>query len=89
MGNAKYFTSINLCSGYWQYCIADEDIPKTALLTRYGLCGWGIIPMGPTNAPAIFMQTMNNLFSNMLDFGMAVFLDDILVFSRIVDEHFI
>ena len=41
------------------------------------------------NTPATFMWTMNNLFSNMLDYGMAVFLDEILVYSHIVDEHFI
>ena len=89
MGSAKYFTSIDLCSGYWQCHISDEDIPKTAFLTRYGLYKWVIMPMGLTNAPATFMQTMNNLFSDMLDSGVAVFLDDILVYSGTVDEHFI
>ena len=80
---AKYFTSINFCSGYWQCHIADKDIPKTTFLMRYSLYKWVVMPMGLTNAPATFMQTMNNLFSNMLDSGMAVFLDDILVYSCI------
>ena len=40
--------------------------------------------MGLTNAPAMFMQTMNNLLSNMLDSGMAVFLDDILMYLHTV-----
>ena len=40
------------------------------------------------NAPATFMQTMNNLFSNMLDSSIAVFLDDILMYLCIVKEHF-
>ena len=44
--------------------------------------------MGLTKAPAMFMQTMNNLSFDMLDSGMAVFLDDILVFSCNIDEHF-
>ena len=88
MGSAKYFTSIDLRSGYWQCRIADEDIPKTAFLMRYGLYKWVVMPMGLTNAPATFMQTMNNLFSDMLDSGVAVFLDDILVYSGTVDEHF-
>ena len=51
MGSAKYFTSIDLCSGYWQCRIADEDILKTALLMRYGLYKWVVMPMGLTNAP--------------------------------------
>ena len=47
------------------------------------------MPMGLINAPAKFMHTMNNLFSDMLDSGIAVFLDDILVYSCTVKEHFI
>ena len=47
------------------------------------------MPMGLTNTPATFMQTMNNPFSNMLDSSMAVFLDDILVYSCMVKLHFI
>ena len=87
MGSAKYFTSIDLCSGYWHCCIANEVILKTTFLTRYSLYKWVVMPMGLTNAPATFMQTMKNLFSDMLDSGMAVFLDNILVYSGIVDEH--
>ena len=45
--------------------------------------------MGLMNAPAIFMKTMNNLFSDRLDSGMAVVLDDILIYSCMVDEYFI
>ena len=55
---------------------------------RYGLYEWVIMPMGLTNAPATFMRTMNNLFSDMLDSGVAVFLDNILMYSGMVDEHF-
>ena len=88
MGSVKYFTSIDLCSGYWQCRIADEDILKTAFLTRYSLYKWVVMPMGLMNVPATFMQTMNNLFSDMLDSGVAVFLDNILVYSGTVDEHF-
>ena len=44
--------------------------------------------MGLMNATAMFMQTMNNLFLDMLDSGVVVFLDDILVYSCIVEEHF-
>ena len=44
--------------------------------------------MGLTNAPAKFMQTMNNLFVDMLDKGVIVFLDDMLIYSTMVEEHF-
>ena len=46
------------------------------------------MPMGLTNKPATFMQTMNNLFFNILDSSMAVFPDNILVYSYTVKEHF-
>ena len=52
---------------------------------RYGLYEWVVMPMGLTNAPATFMRTMNNLFSDMLDSGVAVFLDDILVYSGTIE----
>ena len=55
---------------------------------RYSLYKWVIMPMGLMNAPAIFMQTMNNLFLDMLDSGIAVFLDNILVYSGTVGKHF-
>ena len=89
MGSAKYLTSIDLRSGYGQCHISDEDIPKTAFLMRYGLYKWVVMPMELTNAPATFMHTMNNLFSDILHSGVAVFLDDILVYSHMVNEHFV
>ena len=46
------------------------------------------MPMGLTNAPAMFMQMMNNLFVDMLDKGVIVFLDDVLIYSTMVDKHF-
>ena len=46
------------------------------------------MPMRLTNAPAIFICTINSLFSNMLDLGVVVFLDNILMYTCIVKEHF-
>ena len=54
---------------------------------RYCLYEWVVMPMGLTNVPATFMRTINNLFSDMLDFSMAVFLNDILKYSCMADEH--
>ena len=88
MKNSKYFTSIDLFIEYWQCCIADKDVLKIAFLMRYGLYKWVVMPMGLTNTPAMFMQTMNNLFFNTLDSSMLVFLDSILVYWCTVKEHF-
>ena len=60
---------------------------KTAFHTHYGLHEWTVLPMGLTNAPATFMWAMNNLFTNLMDHGVIVFLDDILVYSHTREEH--
>ena len=88
LGSGKFFTSLDLSRGYWQCHKAKEDIPKTAFLTQYRLCKWVVILMGLTNAPAMFMQTMNNLFMDLLDKAVVVFLDDILIYSTTIEEHF-
>ena len=88
MGSAKYFTSIDLCSGYWQCFISGETTLKTAFLVRYSLYKWVVMPMELTNAPDTFIQTINGLSSNMLDSGMPIFLGDILVYLCTVKEHF-
>ena len=46
------------------------------------------MPMGLTNAPATFIRTMNNLFMDMLDKRVVVLLDNILIYSATVEEHF-
>ena len=68
--------------------MAEEDVPKMVFLMQYELYKWIVMPMGLINAPETFMQMMNNLFMDMLDKGVMVFLDDILVYSRMVEEHF-
>ena len=45
------------------------------------------MPMGLTNAPAIFMRTMNNLFSDLLDREVVAFMDDVLIYSSTIEEH--
>ena len=84
---AKFFTKIDLRTGFHQIRIADEDIEKTAFRTRYGSFEYLVLPMGLCNAPGTFMQLMNDTFRDMLDKSVLVFLDDILVFSRTKEEH--
>ena len=51
---AKYFTSLDLQNGYWQFPLASDSIPKTAFSSRYGQYEWKVMPFGLTNAPATF-----------------------------------
>ena len=84
---AKFFSKIDLRSGYHQMKIRPEDIPKTAFVTRYGQYEFTVVSFGLTNAPAYFMNMMNKVFMEELDKFVVVFIDDILIYSETAEEH--
>jgi hypothetical protein len=80
-------SKIDLCSGYHQIKIRAEDIPKTAFSTRYVLYEYLVISFGLTNVPAHFMYLMNSVFMEELDKFIVVFIDNIFVYSKSMEEH--
>jgi hypothetical protein len=87
LAGAQVFSKIDLPSGYHQIKICDEDIPKTAFSTRYGLYEYLVMSFGLMNAPARFMYLMNSVFMPELDKFVVVFIDDILVYSKSTEDH--
>lgn len=74
-------------SGYWQVRIAEGDAPKTTCVTRYGSFEFLVMPFGLTNTPATFCNLMNNVLHEYLDDFVVVYLDDIVIYSRTLEDH--
>jgi hypothetical protein len=87
MKGASVFSKIYLRSGYHQLKIQESNILRTAFRTWYGLYEDTMMSFGLTNAPAYFMYLMNKVFMEYLDKFIVVFIDDILVFSKTMEEH--
>jgi hypothetical protein len=84
---AKIFTKIDLKNGYNLIQIKPRDEWKTAFKTRYGLYEYTVMPFGLSNAPATFQNMMNYIFRDLLDLGLIVYLDDILIYAETEEEH--
>ena len=84
---AWVYSKIDLHHTYHLVCIADGDEWKTAFRTCYRSFEWSVMLFGLTNAPAAFQWFMNNIFSNLLDVCVVIYLDNILIYSNNMSEH--
>jgi len=85
---AKYFTKLDVCWGFNNVCIKPRDEWKAAFQTNRDLFEPLVMFFGMTNSPAIFQTMMNDIFQDLIAEGiMVVYLDDILIFTKIEEEH--
>ena len=87
LGKAKHLIILDLISGYWQVCIADEDISKMAFNTRYGKYEFLVMSFDLINASATFQMLMNQILRSFIDKFVLVYLDDILIYSNSAEKH--
>jgi hypothetical protein len=87
LAGAQVFSKIDLRSGYHQIKIRAKNVPKTAFTTRYDLFEYLVMSFGLTNVSAHFMYLMNSVFMSELDKFVVVFINDILIYSRSMEEH--
>jgi hypothetical protein len=83
----KIFTKIDLKNGYNLIQIKPGDEWKMVFKTQYRLYEYTVMPFGLSNTPATFQNMMNYIFQDLLDLGLIVYLDDILIYAEIEEEH--
>ncbi|SCV72805.1 BQ2448_4342 [Microbotryum intermedium] len=84
---ARFWSKIDMTNSFFQTKMAEEDIPKTAVATPWGLFEWVVMPMGLSNAPATHQRRVNEALSNLIGKSCFVYLDDITIFSNTIEEH--
>ncbi|XP_075141571.1 uncharacterized protein LOC142217277 [Leptodactylus fuscus] len=84
---AKYFSTLDLASGYWQVPVAEKDRQKTAFILPMGLYEFNRMPFGLTNAPGTFQRLMEHCLGELNFESILIYLDDVIVHAPTFEEH--
>lgn len=84
---AKFYSSLDLCSGYWQMELDPRDRYKTAFCTEFGLFHWNRLPQGLKNAASSFQRLLEIVLSGLKDWNINTYLDDLIIASTTFEEH--
>ncbi|KAK8771557.1 hypothetical protein V5799_025197 [Amblyomma americanum] len=85
--DARFFSSLDLKSGYWQIEVDERDREKTAFVTPDGLYEFKVLPFGLCSAPAIFQRMMDTVLAGLKWQTCLVYLDDVVIFSSSFEQH--
>jgi len=85
--SAFIFSKFDMKSGFWQIQIHPKDRYKTAFTVPFGQYEWTVMPFGLKNAPSEFQRIMNDIYNPYSEFCI-VYIDDVLIFSQSIDQHF-
>lgn len=87
LSGACWFSTLDLASRYNQVPVAEQDKPKTAFCTLFGLFEWNRMPFGLCNTTSTFQQLMQRMFRNQQCQSLLLYLEDIAVFSSSLTQH--
>jgi hypothetical protein len=87
LGKSAWFTTLDLQSGFWQIKMAPEDMGKTTVITKSGLYEWTVMPFGLKNATSTFTRTMTEVFKDLGNSFLKIFVDDLNVHSERWQDH--